>query len=268
MLTISDEYTTTLMKLGLNSAQARTYLALLKKGMASTGEVAKISGVARPDTYRTIAELHELGLVEKLLTAPIKFRPLPVEDAVGILMLRRTHETIELNERTNRLVKNFEERNNHTSSVEESQFVLVSKGDTLILKAQKMMENAQETISLIVPQRRLRPFIANNFDIIKNALERKVAMRTITEGHIKNRSIEFLELEKFGLFEIGYVMREPCVFYVLIDSKEILLITSAKTEYSESPAVWSNNLGLIELAQGYFELTWNALSAAKITTVG
>ena len=265
MLTITDEDTTTLTKFGLTSAQARAYLALLRKGVSSTREVAKISGVARPDTYRTIAELHELGLVEKLLTAPIKFRPLPVEDAMGILMLRRTHETIELNERANRLMRSFEEKNNNTSPVEESQFVLVSKGDTLMLKTQKMMETAQETISLIIPQRRLLPFIANNFDIIKNALKRKVAMRTITEGHVKNKSIEFFELQKFRLFEIGYMMREPCVLYTLIDNKEILLITSAKTEYSESPAVWSNNPGLIELAQGYFELTWSTLPTAKMT---
>ena len=264
---INDEDNSTLVDLGLTGVQARIYLALLRTGIASIKEVAKNSGVARPDTYRAIAELHELGLVEKLLTVPTKFKPLPLKDSVGILMLRRTRESIQLNERANRLIDNFEEKKKGAPPIEESLFILVPKGETLALKAKKMIENAQETVSMVVPRRRMRPFIANNIEIIKNALKRKVIIRTITEEHTENKSIELLELQKFRLFEIEHVATEPCVVFLLIDNREILLMTSAKVGYSESPAVWSNNPGLIELAQGYFELTWTILSEAKMIPV-
>jgi HTH-type transcriptional regulator, sugar sensing transcriptional regulator len=267
MFVINDEDTRTLIDLGLTGAQVRIYLALLRTGTSSIREVAKNSGVARPDTYRAIAGLQELGLVEKLLTTPTKFKPLPSEDAIGILMLRRTRESIELNERANRLIKNLEEKKNNAPPLEESQFILVPKGETLELKAQKMIENAQETISIVAPRKRTRPFVANNLDMIKNALKRKVDIRTITEKYTENKSTEFLELQKFRLFEIEYAITEPRVLFILVDNKEILLMTSAKLEYSESPAVWSNNPGLIELAQGYFELTWTTLSEAKMIPV-
>lgn len=263
---INDGDTRALIDLGLTGAQARIYLALLRIGISSIREVAKISKVARPDTYRAIAGLHELGLVEKLLTTPTKFKPLPIDDAVNILMLRRTRESIELNERANRLIKNFEEKKN-SPTIEESQFIVIPKGETLELKTQRMIDNAQETVSLVVPQRRIRPLIANYLELFKNALKRKVTVRAITDGHSENESHEILELLKFRMFEIEYATTEPCVIFILIDNKEILLMTSAKVGYLESPAVWSNNPGLIELAQGYFELTWTTLSEGKMIPV-
>ncbi len=78
---------------------------------------------------------------------------------------------------------------------------------------------------------------------------------------------EILELQKFNLFEIEYAAMEPLVLFILIDNREILLMTSTEKGYLESSAVWSNNPGLIELAQGYFELTWTTLSEEKIVPV-
>ena len=264
---INDEDTRALIDLGFTGAQARIYLALLRTGTTSIKQIAKISKVARPDTYRAIAGLQELGLVEKLLNTPTKFKPLPLKDAVGILMLRRARESIQLNKKVNRLIKNFGEKKNNSPLIEESQFILVPKGETLTLKARKMIDNAQETISIVAPQKRTRPFVANNLDIIKNALKRKVAIRSITEGPTENMGNELRDLQKNRLFEIECVTTEPPVLFILVDNKEILLMTSAKLEYSESPAVWSNNPGLIELAQGYFELTWTTLSEEKMSTV-
>lgn len=262
-----DEDIRTLVDFGLSSAHAKTYLALLKKGTSSTTEVAKISGVARPDTYRAIAGLQELGLVEKLLTTPTKFKPLPVEEAIGILVARKTRESIALNERAKRLIKNVKEKKKNILPFEESQFILVPKGETLTHKLEKMIENAQEIVSIVTPQRRMRPFIVNNLEALKNALKRKVVIRAIIEKSSENKIPEVSELQKLRLFEIQYAMIEPSVVFLLVDNQEILLMTSAQAGYSESPAVWSNNPGLIELAQGYFELTWTMLSEAKLMPI-
>jgi sugar-specific transcriptional regulator TrmB len=184
---------------------------------------------------------------------------------MDVLTLRRTRETIELNERANRLMEKFEEKNRRILPVEESQFILITEGETLARRAQKMIEDAEETISLVMPRRRIGPYVAHNFEFVKNALERNVAVRLITERFQENKATEIQELKKFGLFEIGYAVTEPRVVFALIDNREVLLITSAEVGYSESPAVWSNNPGLIELAQGYFELTWSTLPATKMT---
>jgi hypothetical protein len=130
-----------------------------------------------------------------------------------------------------------------------------------------MIEDAQETLSVVMPRRRMGPYIAHNFDFVKKALERKVAVRVITERSVENKFMELQELRKFRLFEIGYAPMEPRVVFALVDNREVLLITMAETGYAESPAVWSNNPGLIELARGYFELTWNLLPTSKMPQV-
>ena len=265
-LSIDGESTRTLVDLGLTNTQARVYLALLLRGTSLIKEIARVSGVARPDTYRAITELQERGLVEKLLTVPTKFKPLTIEEAIGILMLRKTRENMELTERANRLIKSFETKKKKAPEIEESQFILVPSGETLQLRAQKMMENAQELISIVAPRRRIHPFLRQNLDLIKKTLKRKVIIRVITDKAKQNTVPEILELEKLKMFEITYVATEQPVLFILADDKEILLITSAQFEYSASTAFWSNNPGLIELAQGYFELTWSTLASNDDST--
>ena len=84
-----------MVDLGLSGTQAKSYLGLLGIGSGSISEIANISKIARPDTYRAINDLVETGLVEKIVTMPTEYKPLPIADAVGVLMLRRTKESID-----------------------------------------------------------------------------------------------------------------------------------------------------------------------------
>ena len=73
-----DENIRTLVDLGLSGTQAKSYLGLLGIGSGSISEIANVSKVARPDTYRAINDLLEAGLVEKIITVPTKYKPLPI----------------------------------------------------------------------------------------------------------------------------------------------------------------------------------------------
>jgi HTH-type transcriptional regulator, sugar sensing transcriptional regulator len=105
LLSNSDENIRTLIDLGLTAAQAKIYLSLLWVGSATIREIAQASKVARPDTYRALSELQDIGIVEKIISVPTKFKALPIKDALDILMLRKTNETIDLNKRANRLIE-------------------------------------------------------------------------------------------------------------------------------------------------------------------
>ena len=98
--------------IGLSGTQAKSYLGLFGIGSGSISEIANISKIARPDTYRAINDLVETGLVEKIVTIPTKYKPLPIADAVGVLMLRRTKESIDLNKKANKLIEKLKEKEN------------------------------------------------------------------------------------------------------------------------------------------------------------
>ena len=175
-----DESIRTLVDLGLSGTQAKSYLGLLGISSGSISEIANVSKVARPDTYRAIIELLEAGLVEKIVAVPTKYKPLSITDAIGILMLRRTKENIDLNKKANKLIEKFKEKENAKLHLESNQFVLV-RGEALELELQRHLENAKDKISIMVSRERLFRWIAINNLSIQNALKRKVTIRIITE---------------------------------------------------------------------------------------
>jgi sugar-specific transcriptional regulator TrmB len=94
-----DESIKVLGDLGLSGTLARTYQALLGLGESTVRELANVSKVARPDSYRALIALYEQGLVEKIVAVPTRFKPLSLIDAVNILVQRRTRENIDLYEK-------------------------------------------------------------------------------------------------------------------------------------------------------------------------
>jgi len=59
-----------LTELGLSAIQAKVYLALAQSTESTATVVADISGVARPDVYRVLAQLEKMGLVQTIVANP------------------------------------------------------------------------------------------------------------------------------------------------------------------------------------------------------
>ncbi len=244
----------TLTDLGLSGAQARTYLALIHVGSGTIREIAEVSNAARPDTYRAIVFLQQEGIVEKIVSLPAKYKALPVADAVGILMLKRSKENIELNKRVNELIKQVEKWHSKPHN-EEEQFVLVREGDALELKFQKLIETSEDNLCIKVSWQRMFRFIVDHYKTIEKALQRKVNIRILTEQQFSSKKLkEISALEKYLNFEIRYLVGPPTVWLRIRDGKEIILHTKSTDDLDL--AVLSNNSGLIELAQNFFDSAW------------
>ena len=67
---------------GLTSTQSKVYLSLIVLGTSSAGEIIKFTNIANPDVYRATEVLQSKGLIEKIISNPAKFQPLPVIDAI------------------------------------------------------------------------------------------------------------------------------------------------------------------------------------------
>ena len=99
----------TLRELGLTLSQARVYLALLRLGKHSTVKAVSVfSKVARQDVYRTLTELRELSLVEKVISNPALFRAIPLQETTAILIERKNQRTQELLVEASELFKLFD----------------------------------------------------------------------------------------------------------------------------------------------------------------
>jgi sugar-specific transcriptional regulator TrmB len=128
-----------LFDLGVSRSQACVYLALLKTGTLSLSEVSKSSGVSRPDSYRAISKLVDMGLVERIISNPTKFRPLSMNEGLSILLGQKEKENSELRLEAAHLSEEFKESRLviETNDINH-QFVSVAEGDGLLLKLNKV----------------------------------------------------------------------------------------------------------------------------------
>jgi sugar-specific transcriptional regulator TrmB len=257
----------TLTKLGLNGVQARAYLTLLRIGPSKAKEVAKASNIARPDIYRTISKLQELSLVEKIITTPARFKAVPIAEAMTMLFRRKERENSKIRKNAANMVARYKENGDPTaaSRTENDQFILIPKKEPIVVNTKSLAETTQETICYVIPLKKLLPLMINYSEIFHNAIERKVKIMIITEKpeneeHLMKR---INELNKSSNFELRMVTSPITVHFGIFDNQKILLSTSAKSQFSEAPAIFSNNPDIIDLATNYFETEWTTAIETK-----
>lgn len=121
-----EDYIKTLTRFGFTENQAKVYLTIVQLGLAPVGSISRISGVRREEVYRILPKLEQMGLVEKILSTPIKLKAIPLEDAFSILVRQRQDEV-------NRQLSDLASR--------AKEFLSTSKPATMVLY-RKMMKRS------------------------------------------------------------------------------------------------------------------------------
>jgi sugar-specific transcriptional regulator TrmB len=103
------------------------YLALVESGPLITAEISKISNIARPDVYSNLSKLQLLGLVEKLIETPVKYRAIPVNEGLSLLLRTKTEQYEKLKAETRVLLETTKTQkpNNKDKKADNPQFVLI-----------------------------------------------------------------------------------------------------------------------------------------------
>jgi sugar-specific transcriptional regulator TrmB len=253
--------TLTLTKLGLTSTQARVYLTLVKYGASKISLISKFSKIARPDIYRTISNLQELGLVEQLVETPVQFRAIPIKEAIEFLLKSKTQEYEETKKETQVLVNAYKDKESkHEPLMEDSRFILVSPKDAVIKKQNEMLMTVKKSIDLILSWKRFCYGSANIFkDCFRAALERKIEFRYILETPTNRRELrKALDIsKKYPNFHVKFIPEPPKTVFGIYDSKEIFITVDLQTDLpGYSPALWTKNECLLAVIEDYFDILW------------
>ncbi len=79
-------------QLGLNSYEAKIWTALLMKGVATSAELAEMTGVPRSRTYDVLESLEQKGFVVMKLGKPIKYLAIPPREVIERVKQRLLEE--------------------------------------------------------------------------------------------------------------------------------------------------------------------------------
>ncbi len=245
--------------LGLTKNQARIYLALAKLGISTAKQISKSSRVTREEVYRICPKLFELGLIEKIITSPIRFKATPIEDGITFLVQRQTREINDRHGKAKKLAIKFHKKKAEAIfQNNRSEFALIPKGPTLTNRIKKTIDSAQKSVSIITSVKRHLSAIYLYNEVVNRALSRGVKFRVIAwkleEEEIPNIAKKF---SRHFLVSVRYISSPPKAVVVLVDNNKGFLMKSPTSELEGSSALQFENLSLARLLREYFGYVWS-----------
>jgi sugar-specific transcriptional regulator TrmB len=255
-----SEDVTTLKDLGLSTTQARIYRMLTHWDELSIETIAKISRVARTDLYRIIKQLESRGLVERIILNPTKFRAIPVDKGLDLLIQERHDQLQELKKRSEILRQQSRKEIKRRSIRSEKNQFLRFTGNRIKTRIRISIETVQKDVRLVLTLARLLQGLNYFAEIVEKALNRGVEYRVIIERPYEwevymNQATTFINEPRF---QVKFMEEPPKTIFALYDEKEVYIFQHPEETFKQSTALWSSNASLIAVMNECFETKWKS----------
>jgi sugar-specific transcriptional regulator TrmB len=257
----------TLMDLGLTLVQAKTYLALCRLDNATIKAISEASNLARQDTYRIMPALQNMGLAEKIVANPTKYRAIHIKDGVSRLLFNKSQEQAKLQKKTRELLRNIEEdafQRETPEDKDEFQLLIISEISLLLKKLMEGTRLSQVSIDSVGTWESFEGIVSIGYSDFKKALQRGVKIRSITERPPKDKKLPnyIKTLQKHPLYELRFISSPSPVTMAILDKKKLSICISIPDGKAVS-TLWSNNLIISGLALNYFHELWDKATLSK-----
>lgn len=246
-------------ELGLTFSQAKVYFALSKLGESCTAKMASAScDVARQDVYRIIAELHHIGLVEKIIGNPTRFKATPIREALSMLLENRKNKTSALQKKAFKLASDFSEKYHVLKhETDKDQFVLLSEKKAFARLAEKAAEADRKNVIIITPWKECVQLLSMFSELWSNAFNSGVNVRWLTEQSAAINSVQGIATAAVNNphLSLRVLAGFPMAKFGVYDDAEAFVAVSSNPNENET-VLWTNNKILISGMAEYFEMKW------------
>jgi len=265
---VQGEAVETLTSLGLNSSQAKIYLALVQNGLTTAKEISKFSGVNRQEIYRIMPKLENLGLIIKIISIPTRWKATPLHDGLSLLLENREKETSELQTKATMIINYIKENNERAEPQEdECQFVMMPGKEAHLKWLKNRLEDTQKTNDTIITwsDHKILSYSCN--EEIKEQVNRDVKTRLIIYVPEKEKTTYENDqtFKNNPNYQKLFIFTPPLVLGGVIDKKQLILATEQNDPVQKSENVLlSNSPSLIALFQNYFEQLWKTAQQLSV----
>ncbi len=247
-----------LFQLGFTKAQANLYLSLLKLGRADVKNLSKNSDVARSAIYRTLGELQKMGLVEKEIALPNKFKATPIEYGLQILMIQRAKEFEHFQAKVKKFLRKAQTFQEDVLEEEEYKFIMIEGKERIIQRLRLQHDSVKSEVNILTTPSRWLQIIDSCSENYEKALERKVNYRIVLEKpewqiDFPQEVQSFLMRPNFELrFSQGCLRSNAATF----DEKEATFTFFPSKALTDSPIIWTNHPSFLSMCNDHFETEW------------
>jgi len=257
-MSYKEESVDVLKNLGLTSCQARIYLSLLSYGASTVKQISIVSKIAREEVYLVLPKLHALGLIEKILERPTKYKAIPVQECISNLLEERKSKTFELEMQSKELIQKYKQTNyNGKNSTQLGQFIFVPSKQALIHRIKNSVTHAEKSIDILTSCKRLTYACNSLYETIQDAWNRGVKGRAIINIPNENHLDVVNRCWSKPSAELRYFLKSPKTVIAMYDKKEVYIFTEPEADLTESPALWSNYPSIISVIDDFFEVLWS-----------
>jgi hypothetical protein len=257
---IAETHVETLEKLGLTQLQAKIYLATLSLQRTTAIKISTIANVARPDVYRIMPSLEELGLLRKLITTPTMYEATPLRNACKILVQKKRNQYSQIQHESEELIRQYSEKNHsQTPDIVDDSFFLIASKELWHDKVTAIVKASQVSIDVIGEWTILASIALSNPQIYLGPLQKGLAVKLITNRATDQHIIDVwrdLTSRKFPNLEIQLMDEHPPINGMIFDHKTATMCVRPPPTIELTPSLWSDNTEFVKVMGGYFENLW------------
>ncbi len=268
-MVVSEELVNKIRQIfGLNLYEARIWIALLAKGVATAGELSDLANVPRSRTYDVLESLEKKGFVIMKVGKPIKYIAVPPSQVLEKLkkqILEEAKKKAEFFEqlKESELIKELEELyKKGVSTIEPHELTTALKGrHNLYSHLETMLRSAEDSVYIMTTETGFIRKVDAFKPILEELKNRGVKIRIITP--IKPENARYVKdlLSIAEIRDAGDLRGRV----ITVDGKEVLLILTddKKVHPTFDLGIWINSEFLARAIQSLIDKAWDKLKPAE-----
>ena len=257
---LEEEDLQTLTQIGFTKTQAKLYLSLLKLGRTDGKTLSKKSKSPRTVVYRTLDELQKMGLVEKEITSPYKFKATPLKEGLQILMLQKLQQYEESREKTENFLSKYQNYNEEEYKEHNYRFISIEGKERITQVMQQQHNTVQQNAKILTSLERWLQILHYCYEDYVEALAKKVKYQVVIETREREKifpeTVHTL-LSKTN-FELKLTSRPLKTNLGIFDNKEASFNFFASNPLAESPIIVTNHPGFLSMCNDHFDKIWKS----------
>ncbi len=255
-----EKWKDALTQFGLTPNQVKVYVAIRKLGTTAVGPISKYSTVRREDVYRILPKLCDIGLVERILENPAKFKAVPLPTVIPALLKEKREESEKelsiLEGIANSLLKEAEPAKIRKEEEHEAVLSFVTER----LRAEKAIEMLTRTERELIAcsdGKEYVQFFQSRPDYLEystpKSIHCNIILRSITEETFPAVNLFWEKIVAAGnsVDIITSAEDHNSCHYLISDRKEALFDISDNG--NQKKLLWTDNRKIIDLLITHFE---------------
>ena len=260
-------------KLGLSKNEIRVYVCLARSRERKASEISEALSLHRTETYRILRDLEKRGLVASVFEKPLKFIATPFERAIEALIEAKKLRIQRLERKKKDLINIWLSLPHPEVKHPIKEVFQILEGEEQIdFKANELIQNAQEEISVFASEEDLARFYHSGFiDKLERFSKKNFDVKLLTNNSRKSRFF----VEKIRLTNVRYALSDvkDVPTFILADQEQLLLTIRKNNEkYGEKAkrakiaALWTNYEAFIKTLEKLFSELWKVEESLKIVS--